>query len=127
MVDDAISEEVRRLILENIDSVAQLETLLLLCRHREAWTPEEVAKRIYIDPATALTVLESLTRRGFCAASREDVVRFRYSPRTAERERLVEQLAEGYRTRLIPITTLIHSKSGGVRRFADAFRLREET
>jgi len=49
MADDVIPDEVKQFILNNIDSIAQLEALLLLRNNAEHdWTVDTVAKRLYI-------------------------------------------------------------------------------
>ncbi len=126
MDDSDISQGVRTLILERIDSVVQLEVLLLLygCPDR-ARTATEVAQELRIDASWASGQLGELVARGLAADEGEET--FRYSPRTPELERAVSQICRDYTERRVRIITLIFSKPvDKLRSFADAFRLRKD-
>ena len=59
-----IPDEVRRSILANIDSVAQLEALLLFRTHpQHKWTCNGVAERIYMTEKETAAVLGKLVAR----------------------------------------------------------------
>lgn len=127
MTGPAISQHVLHFIAQQIDTVPQLECLLLLYEHdSRAWAADEVAARIYVLPQAAPGVLEALHRRGLLMAEGEPP-RYRYNPvGTASRE-LVSEVADEYRKHLVPIATFIHSKaSASVREFARAFDLKKE-
>jgi predicted ArsR family transcriptional regulator len=124
MTDEPIPAELRDFILRHIDSVAQLEALLLLFWEKSTdWSAAKLSKRLYISEGEALAVLGRLTADGFAA---EADGRYRFNPEIAEREHMLEQLANAYSTRLIPITNLIHSKPARIREFSDAFKLRKD-
>jgi len=66
MVDDIIPEDVKQFILERIDSIAQLEALLLLRDSPQVdWTANAVAKRLYIGEQEARVILQRLCADGF--------------------------------------------------------------
>jgi hypothetical protein len=120
---DAIPDEVRSFISRYIDSIAELEALLLL--HRECaapWQPADVGVRLYIPEAAALDVLSKLARDGVIT---HDSAGYRYRP-DAELAALVDKVEETYRQQLIPMTHLVHSKPGRIREFANAFKLRKD-
>ena len=124
MRGDELPESVKRLITESIDSVPELEAIMLL-RDQKAheWTAAETGARLYVSATMAAYLLSVLSERGFF--SHEGDV-YRYAPVTPELEASVELLAESYSGALIAVTTAIHSKpSSSVRQFADAFRLRK--
>jgi hypothetical protein len=123
--DTQLPDDVRAFVLKHIDSVAQLEALLLTrSAADQPWTVPELASRLYVTEAEAASVVRALHRRGLLA--QEDDA-FRYQPRHDELRRDVDALAAAYPRFLIPLTKLIHSKpSVSLRDFADAFRLREE-
>jgi hypothetical protein len=127
MTEPAISQHVLQFIAQQIDTVPQLECLLLLYEHdREAWIPEKVAARIYTSPPTARAILETLQRRGLVAAD-GDPPRYRFSPGGSVSRELVRDVAEEYQRNLVPIATFIHSKaSASVREFARAFDLKKD-
>jgi hypothetical protein len=121
-----IPEPVRRLIVDLIDSIPELEAILLLRAHRDrAWTAEEAGARLYVSVTVAAHVLAVLAERGFVARA---ALGFRYAPATPELDQLVATLATVYAQNLIAVTHLIHSKPAtSIRQFADAFRLRKDT
>jgi hypothetical protein len=120
-----IPDTVRRLISERIDSVPEVEAILLLSQHRgREWSAREVAKALYVGDPVAERLLSVLAERGFFVCQEN---RYRYSPATPELEAAVLALAHAYVHQLIPVTRLIHAKaSPGVREFAQAFRLRKD-
>ena len=119
-----IPDDVRRFISQYIDSVGELEALLLLRAFPgEAWELGKVARRLYISETEAARILARLCGSGLLV--RTDEI-YRFECRTEELERVVDELAELYARHLIPITNLIHAKSRRIREFADAFRLRKD-
>jgi hypothetical protein len=124
----ALSTELRAFIIGNIDSVAQLEALLLLRSGvGEAWHPATVAQRLYIQSGTATDLLRILHQRELIMLVDPAAPSYKYGPTRGDLVRLVEDLAVAYDKQLVAVTNLIHAKStGNVQGFADAFRFREE-
>ena len=120
-----VPERARRLVLEAIDSVAELEALLLLRETPgQRWSIEAASARLYVNHDVAVDALAGLERRGFLEESPEGFV---YRPRSPELAEDVTALARAYSTSLVAVTHLIHSKpSSSVQDFARAFRLRKE-
>jgi hypothetical protein len=127
MTEDPIPDDVKQFILKNIDSVAQLEALLLLrANPQQAWDVQAVAKRLYITEQEASPLLASLCDQGLVGCGGEPN-QYTYQPASADLTRLVDQLAEVYAKHLVPVTHLIHSKPRTrMQEFADAFRLRKD-
>ena len=124
MSEDPVPKHLRDFVARYIDSVAQLEALLLLrANPAEGWSGDALAKRIYIDSKEALEILERLCRDGL--ATRTDDI-FQYDGLSSEHAKLVDELADAYRRQLIPITRLIHGKPRQIRAFADAFKFTKE-
>ena len=66
MAANRIPEAVRQLIADSIDSIAELEAILLLRRERDRfWSVEEAGRRLYVSEVVAGHVLSVLTERGF--------------------------------------------------------------
>jgi hypothetical protein len=123
MVSESIPDEVREFVQKYIDSIAQLEALLLLRREVSTpWNTVSVAKRLYISHSEASDVLRKLSGRNFLKFNRK-TYQYQCSP---ELDTLVGHLADVYARQLIPMTHLIHNKSSRIREFADAFKLRKE-
>lgn len=126
MTGDPIPHAVRELIAERLDSVPELEAVLLFRENpARAWTPEDAGTRLYVSTTVAMHVLDTLSARGFFAAAGGG---YRYQPESADLAAAVDALADAYRRHLVAITELIHAKpSRHVRDFANAFRLRKPT
>jgi hypothetical protein len=123
MADDGIPAELRDFIAKSIDSVGQLEALLLLRDNTDlAWDAPQLAKRLYVNEAEAAAILAHLVDQGLAT---EQDGSYRYD-RAGRQVTLVDRLAEAYARQLIPITHLIHSKPRRIRAFADAFKLKRD-
>ena len=126
MDDQLIPEGVQRFILRKIDSIAQLEGLLTFYADPQLkGSAAFVAKRLYIDEAEALLLLDDLCAGGFISAVGDGT--YRYDPRTDEIRDMVVQVADLYSRYLVPVTNLIHTKkTSRIQEFADAFRIRKD-
>lgn len=127
MTEQFIPDDVVRFVLEKIDSVAQLEGVLLLRGEpRRRWSAAELAARLYINEAQTTELLLGLSARGLVAAEGDPAL-YSYQPGTPELRQMLDRLAEVYTKQLVAITNLIHSKQKPrVQAFADAFRLRKD-
>ncbi|HVV64022.1 MAG TPA: hypothetical protein VHC42_01020 [Rhizomicrobium sp.] len=123
MAEALIPDEVRSFVLERIDTVAQLEALLLLRKYPQtSWSAGDVARRLYVGETAAQEILAKLTADGLIVS---DEGGFRYGP-SAETARVIDALADTYGRYLIPVTNLIHDKPSRIQQFADAFRFRKD-
>lgn len=127
MGEALIPNDVREFLLQHIDSIAQLEALVLLRADPSCvWDAETIAKRLYITPQEASVVLERLAGNSFLATSPELPDGYRYQPASSELALMVNRVAVLYARYLVPVTHLIHSKPHTrVQEFADAFKLRK--
>ena len=124
MPDQTLPAELQEFLAKHIDSIAQLEALLLLRESPAmAWQGQNLAKRLYIEEQEAQQVLSHLSAHGFVVRESEAC---RYAPANDELERLTGLLADHYRRHLIPITNFVHSKPRRIRQFADAFKLKRD-
>jgi hypothetical protein len=125
MPGESISATVKRLIAESIDSVPELETILLLRETRDHdWTVAEAGERLYVSKTVAAHVLATLADKGFFVSDGE---RYRYGPASPELAAAIDELAVTYTRNLVEVTHSIHAKpSPGVRQFAEAFRIRKD-
>ena len=127
MANDPIPESVEEFVSENIDSVAELEALMLLFRDPAAlWSAASLAERLYATEEQADAAIAKLCHLGLAAASAKRRAAFHFRPSSPELEELVVQISETYSKYLVPVTNLIHSKpQSKVQQFADAFKLRK--
>jgi hypothetical protein len=129
MANDLIPEDVRQFIVDKIDSVGQLEGLLLLSRNPETeWDIQALAQRLYTSPQQTENVLAHLYSLGFLAVKDGEPAAYRYQPGSPGLAEMVERVAEAYSKYLVPVTNLIHSKppQNKVQQFADAFKFRKK-
>ncbi|MDQ6788232.1 MAG: hypothetical protein M3033_15615 [Acidobacteriota bacterium] len=129
MTDDLIPDDVRQFIVEKIDSVAELEGLLLLSRHSETvWNIEALAQRLYASHRQTEDVLAHLYSMGFLESGESEPLSYRYKPASPKLAEMVDRVAEIYSKYLVPVTNLIHTKpERKIQQFADAFKLRKRT
>jgi hypothetical protein len=122
MVDDPIPRDVADFIMRHIDSVAQLEALLLLrANPHETWGANTTSKRLYTAEQEILEVLARLCEDGLLSCT-EGV--YRYDCASEQLRDIVDRLAGIYSQHLIPVTNMIHAKPRRIRQFADAFKIR---
>ena len=118
--------DVNLCLYQNIESVEQLEVLLLLWRAPErGWTSDEVATAVYSHPSSVVRRLAMLLGQGLLREREPGC--YQYAPRTAELHDTVSRLDHMYRERRVAVITLIASKPiENVRAFSDAFRIRRK-
>lgn len=129
MADKIIPDDISQFVIEKIESVAQLEALLLLRNHADTdWSVQALAARLYISEEQTAGVLAVLLAQGFVSVDSKDPSVYRYRPNSTDLQALLDRLAEIYAKHLVPVTNLIHSKpKSRIQEFADAFRLRKDT
>jgi DNA-binding IclR family transcriptional regulator len=120
----SLPHDVHQFLYQHIESVEQLEVLVLLrMRPERGWSPEEVARELYSHPASIARRLAMLLGQGLLREIEPGC--YQYAPRTGELHATVLRVAEMYRERRVAVVTLIASKPiENVRAFSDAFRIR---
>ena len=121
-----IPEDVAQFIASQIDSIMQLEALLLLRREpQDKWSASTLAQRLYTSESETVDTLESLCAAGLVIACGSEPTIYRYEPLSPELRDLVDHTADVYSKHLVAITNLIHSQpKTRVQEFADAFKIR---
>jgi hypothetical protein len=124
---NGIPAQVLRFLEGNIDTVPQLETLLMMSEEPDrSWLIADVAARNYIPEQRATETLNALQRRGL-VSSVDSPPRYRFAPATDEVRAVVADLARCYQKSLSRITELIHAKpSASIKEFARAFDLKKD-
>ena len=122
-----IPARVVEFLAENIDSVPQLEALLLLWQApNNRWSVEELAVRLYVSKEEAAAIIRALQMRGLIVSDGQPNS-YRYSSDWDASGTLMAEVAHAYRHHLIEITKFIHSRaSSAVRAFARAFDLKKD-
>jgi predicted transcriptional regulator len=116
-----IQESVRKLIADHIDSVEQLEVLLLLRAQRErVWTVAEINDEIKSSVSSVETRLSGLADGGLLQRQGRT---FRYQA-APEMDATVTELARAYAERRFTVIELIFARpTDKLRAFADAFKV----
>jgi DNA-binding MarR family transcriptional regulator len=120
--------EIEQFIGQHIESLAQLETLLLLRRESaRSWSCEDLSRQLYVTPDVCTGIIADLERRGFAVRDAAKGDTFSYRSASPAIDELIDQLANLYQQRRVAVITQIYSKPvKKVQTFADAFRLRRE-
>jgi DNA-binding transcriptional regulator GbsR (MarR family) len=119
------AEDVLRFIADRIDTVPEIEALLLLWEQRPvALTAQELASKLFISASNSTAVISALEQRKLV---RRTGNRYAYDSAWEPHSAFMAQVASTYRDHLIRIATLIHSKAPrAVREFARAFAPKKE-
>jgi DNA-binding IscR family transcriptional regulator len=123
---EPVSPALRVFLLEHIDSVAQLEALLLLRREGKSLPVAAIAGALYVPETVAADELAALRQRGLLAVEEGREPAYRFAPAEPETVAMVDLLAATYARALIPVTNIVHGNPLRLRRFADAFRFRKD-
>jgi hypothetical protein len=129
MQERIIPDTIRSFILEKIESVAELEGLLILKENpAQKWTSPQLAERLYVDEQRSKELLTTLLAKGLVTVEgSEKNPEYRYLPESSDIGAVVEELVSFYSKHIVPVTNLIHSRSTHkVQTFADAFKLRKD-
>ena len=128
MTHRGIPDDVVTFLTDRIDSVEQLEVLLLLQQTPDtAWTGESVARHLYREPSSVGRRLGVLRLQGLLQATEDEEPRFRYAPSSDALAETVARLAEAYAQRRVTVLGILAAKPmDNVRAFADAFRIRKK-
>lgn len=121
--------EIDRFIRDEIETVPQLEALLLFWRHSPSeWTCEGLARQLYVPPAVADSILKYLSQRGFIVETGGAAVpAFRLRIGSAQNERMLASLDHMYRQELVRVSKMIHANaSPALKGFARSFRFKKD-
>jgi predicted transcriptional regulator len=117
-------DTVLRFIDRHIESVEQLEILLLLAEESRDWSSFEIFKRIQSSEASVMQRLQQLSSAGLVV---NKAGQFRFEPRDESMRGIVRDLAELYRIRRVRVIEAIYTrKTDVVQTFANAFKLKKE-
>ena len=118
--------ELRAFIHSCIDSIVQVELLLLLRSAGGVRTVREAAARLGVPPAVARRDLDTLAARGLLEVRVGEETAYGYGPKSDDLRRYAELLAEHCGTSRQAVFGFIAAESRlSIKRFADAFKLRD--
>jgi hypothetical protein len=128
MEQQDIPENVQALIASHINSVVQLELLLLLhANPARGRTAQDISRELRIDAAWVTGQLRELCAAGLLTCTDGASAEFRYVAGKPELNDAVDGLARAYAQRRVRVIGLIFSRPvDPIRRFTDAFRIRRD-
>jgi hypothetical protein len=122
MGDNGIPREVKRFILERVDSVELLEVLFLLhSNENKQWSAQTGSDELRANPASIAKRLAYLQNLGLIAEDEITSGMYRYAPKSSAVRELMDQLAEIYRVRRTTVLELIFSPMKKAIDLASAF------
>jgi len=127
-MDSIIPSDIRRFVLDRIDSIAELEALLLLRNSPDTWWEDSaVAQRLYLEVEQGREVLVRLEAAELLISQDGPPYGgWRYRPRSGDLREMVDRLAYYYTKHLVPVSNLVHDKSKSrIKEFSRAFDLPE--
>ena len=124
-MDNDIPAEVVRFIAEQIQSLEQLEVLLLVSalpdRH---WTPDGVFQVVQTNRDVVQQRLDEFVKRGLMSKSEEG---YRYAPKSEALARQIATTSQIYKLRRHKLIEIIYSpRDEDLRRFSDAFKFKKD-
>ena len=123
MAAQYVPDDVRDFLLKHIASVAQIEALLLIWSSPEGrWGLRQIAARIYASDMETAKALDGLCADRLLLCS-DGVFQLNASTENVE---MIRRLQEVYARHLIPVTDVIHSKSGRTPSTAGTSRPRKD-
>jgi len=123
-----LASEIAAFLDAHIDSIPQMEILMLLHEDRaQAWPADTISARIYQPLSGVLPLLRGLQAHGLVTVEGPaETSLYRYLDDPATRP-LMDKVATAYRTQLIEVTRFVHAKaSRSVLEFARAFDLKKD-
>ena len=128
MSGDALPPPVKQLLARHIQSVEQLEVLLLLrSQPQRAWTATEVFDVIRSSQSSIAARLQVFTAQGFLVEEKAATTTYRFAPQDQNLQAAVDQTASAYQMwRVRVIEAIFAPEADPVQSFADAFKLRKD-
>jgi hypothetical protein len=125
--EEPLPENVRRFIVERINSVESLEVLLLLfAQPAVELSVAEVSRKLCTSIESAVARLRELQLAKLLVEAGTEPRKYRFNPAAPEFA-LVGDLEKTYKQRRVSVISFIYTKpSDPLRAFLDAFRLRKD-
>ena len=125
---DELPPDLRAFLHTCIESIDQVELLILLRGSDRFRTPRDVASEFRVSSAIARRNLETLSARGLLEVRVGEETAYRYRPKSDELARYCDLLAQHYITSRPAVLGFVATESRlAAKRFADAFKLRPDS
>jgi hypothetical protein len=126
-VDD-LPPDVRHFLGRCVETVEQLEIILLLQRHAErSWDAAEAGEALGLDHRDVAHHLEALGGRDLLDVRLGDHVRYRFSPGSSGAAAAARRVADAYRVNRGAVLAFVTARRHrSLKDFSDAFKLTED-
>jgi hypothetical protein len=122
-----LPENVRKFIFEFIDSVEQLDILLLMHAHRDQyWNAKTLSHELRSNVNSVQARLQKMSNLGLIQENPQAAGDFQYGPQNAEWDKTITDLAEIYPTKKHRVLELVFTPLKQVRLISNAFRLSQK-
>jgi hypothetical protein len=128
MPQSTVSEDVKRLLAEHIESYEELEALLCLWgTTARAWTIDDLAQALKISAESAAAAVTRLVEQKLITRRPADVPTFACASGQDELHRTIQRLAKAYEEERLAVIQLMNAnaiervRTAAMRTFADAF------
>jgi hypothetical protein len=127
--ESGFSDELDKFIAAEIQSLEQLEILLLLSGNpHKWWSAKSVYDVIKSSPASVEDRLSEMAATGMLRKETDGETRYQFCPANDVVWRIVNELRDAYKERSVKVVQAIYSKPpDAVQEFARAFRVRKES
>src|SRR4051794_3438625 len=124
--EEVLPSELRVFLHSCIESIEQVELLLLLRGSERMRTAREIATALRISIAIARSDVETLAARGLLEVRVGEEIAYRYRPKSEDLVRYCDLLAQYYITSRQAVLLFVATESRqSIKRFSDAFKLRD--
>ena len=125
-VSDRLASHVVEFVNDSVDSIEQLELLVMLIESPNRWWDAAAAGRaLGVDPGRTQRDLERLATRNLLAVRLTNDVSYRFEPGSPSLAARAAAFAAAYRSHARALFRLVSDRQKrAVRDFADAFRIR---
>jgi hypothetical protein len=126
--EKVFSEELEKFIAAEINSLEQLEILLLLSGNpHKWWTAAGVYEVIKSSVQSVQDRLDEMVQRGILRKESDNDVRYQFAPANEAIWNITSELRDAYKERSVKVVQAIYSKPpDAVQEFARAFRVRKD-
>ena len=125
-VPGQLPSELRAFLHSCIESIEQVELLLIMRGSERLRTARDVASEINVSAGVARTYLETLAARGLLEVRVGEETAYRYRPKSEDLARYCDLLAQHYITSRHAVLGFVATQSRrSLKHFADAFKLRD--
>jgi DNA-binding FadR family transcriptional regulator len=123
---NTLPSELRVFLHTCIESIAQVELLLLMRGSERMRTARDIASELGVTVAAARRDVEILAARGLLEVRVGEEIAYRYRPKSDDLARYCDLLAQYYITSRQTVLGFVAAESRlSIKRFADAFKLRD--